>query len=146
LNRVKEESSSGAGTGWPEARQRLLELRQALLHLHKALIDSEKVEYERTFGSIGSPADFLQLLIRDPWFTWLQPLSELIVQIDETLDEKTPPPVEIAETFLKNVRVLLTPGEERQGFPNHYFEALQRDPNVVMAHAEAVSLCGKAKP
>jgi hypothetical protein len=31
----------------------------------------------------------------------------------------------------------LSASEGGQGFPRHYFDALQRDPDVVMAHAEA---------
>ena len=56
-------------------RKRLEEIRQALLTLHKALVDSERITYEQTVGPIQSPNHFLQLLTRDPWFGWLQPLT-----------------------------------------------------------------------
>ena len=41
-------------------------------------------------GAIRSPNQFLQLLITDPWFAWLQPLSQLLVSMDEALDAKEP--------------------------------------------------------
>jgi hypothetical protein len=69
-------------------RKRLEKVRRALLALHKALVDSERISYEQTMGPIQSPNHFLQLLMRDPWFVWLQPLSQLIVSMDEALDAK----------------------------------------------------------
>ena len=71
-------------------RKRLEEARRALLVLHKALVDSERISYEKTIGAIRSPNQFLQLLLTDPWFAWLQPLSQLIVSMDEALDAKEP--------------------------------------------------------
>ena len=74
----------------PDFRKRLAGLREALLGLSKALIESERVTYEQTIGKISSPNHFLQLLLTDPWFAWLQPLSQLIVAMDEALDARTP--------------------------------------------------------
>jgi hypothetical protein len=123
------------------ARQRSLDLRNALLALHKTLIDSERVRFEQTMGKIQSPNHFLQLLTRDPWFTWLQPLSSLIVSIDDLLDQKalTMPQV---DALVTQSSLLLVPAERDQGFAGHYFEALQRDPAVVLAHAELNRLLG----
>src|SRR5712672_1103722 len=71
-----------------ELRERLEELRQGVLALHKAVVDSERVTYEATVGTIQSPNHFLQLLTGDPWFAWLQPLSQLIVSMDEAQDPR----------------------------------------------------------
>jgi hypothetical protein len=119
-----------------EAREDLSEIRESLIHLHKALVDFERVNYEKTFGSIASPRALLKLLIQDSWFAWLHPLSELIVLIDEALDAKEPFTPEIASNLTKQVRTLLIPTEEGVSFGKHYFEALQADPDVVLAHAE----------
>jgi len=120
-------------------RERLAHLREALLHLHKALVDSERVSYEKNIGTITSPNHFLKLLTDDPWFVWLHPLSLLIVEMDEALDTKakTPLTVEAAGVLVKRTAELLTASESGQGFARNYFDALQRDPGVVMAHAEA---------
>jgi hypothetical protein len=116
----------------------LPELRAALLELHKTLVDSERISYEQTIGTIPSPNHFLQLLINDPWFAWMHPISELVVKIDEALDEKRHPLTDAdAEVLVKQTRQLLVASEEGEGFPKHYFDALQRDPGVVMAHAAA---------
>jgi hypothetical protein len=120
-------------------RDRLAQLREALLHLHKALVDSERVSYEQNIGTIPSANHFLKLLTDDPWFAWLQPLSELIVAMDEALDAKAKPPLtgETTSTLVKQTSALLVASETGEGFARHYFDALQRDPDVVMAHAEA---------
>lgn len=114
----------------------LPELRAALLELHKTLVDSERISYEQTIGTIPSPNHFLQLLISDPWFAWMHPISELVVKMDEALDLKRKPLADAdAEALMKQTRQLLVASEEGEGFPKHYFDALQRDPSVVMAHA-----------
>lgn len=120
-------------------QNQLVGLREALLHLHKALVDSERVSYEQNIGTIPSPNHFLKLLTDDPWFAWLHPLSELIVTFDEALDAraKTPLTPELAAALVKRTAELLITSETGEGFARNYFDALQRDPNVVMAHAEA---------
>jgi hypothetical protein len=118
-------------------RQRLQELRNALLKLHKTLVDSERVTYEKTVGGIQSPNHFLKLLTSDPWFAWLHPVSQLIVAMDEALDAKEPATDADAEALFKQTIALLIASEEGEGFSRHYFDALQRDPDVVLAHADA---------
>jgi hypothetical protein len=122
------------------ARQRLMELRHALLKLHKALLDSERVGYEKTIGKIQSPNHFLQLLTTDPWFAWLRPLSQLIVAMDEALDAEAPLTLAKVDALVRQSKLLLVASETSEEFSGHYFEAMQRDPDVVLAHAEVVKL------
>jgi hypothetical protein len=129
-----------------DIHQRLQELRNTLLHLHKMLVDSERVTYEKTVGAIQSPNHFLKLLMNDPWFAWLQPLSQLIVAIDEALDAKEPAPDADGLALIKQTKLLLAASEEGDGFPHHYFDALQRDPDVVLAHAAAAKIFNSKKP
>ncbi|MFO1459717.1 MAG: hypothetical protein U1G08_09920 [Verrucomicrobiota bacterium] len=117
------------------AGQKLQELRNALLTLHKTLLESERVGYEEAIGPIPSPNHFLHLVTTDPWFAWLRPLSRLIVTLDETLDAPDAPSTAVVDDLVLQVRRLLVASEEGDGFPRSYFEALQRDPDVVFAHA-----------
>jgi hypothetical protein len=120
-------------------RQRITHLREALLHLHKALVDSERATYEQNIGTIPSANHFLKLLTDDPWFAWLHPLSQLIVTMDEALEAKAKAPLtsEMAAALVKQTAELLVASEAGEGFARNYFDALQRDPDVVMAHAAA---------
>ena len=118
----------------------LQKVREALLELHKTLVDSERVGYEVAMGPISSPNHFLKLLSSDPWFAWLLPLSRLIVTIDEALDRRIPLSPNEAQDLLTQTRRLLVASEEGHGFPRSYFEALQRDPDVIFAHSKVVLL------
>ncbi len=123
-------------------KQRLTDLRNGLLGLHKTLLDSERDTYERDIARIGSSGELLKLVLYDPWFAWLHELSEFVVLIDETLDAidetvdaEGPTPVIDAEKLIAQAWELLAPNETGTGFSKRYFEALQRDPDVVLAHA-----------
>ena len=125
-------------TAGPEqGRQKLTELRLILLNLHKALLDSERTAYEISHGAISSPAAFLQLLIGDPAFQWLRPITTLIVQIDETLAAKKPPASNHDfEQLIVDMRALLSPSREEADFWRRYFAVVQRDPAVAILHEQ----------
>ena len=125
-----------------QARARLDDLSRALLRLHKALLDAERLSYERVHGRIASNGAFLQLVLGDSWFAWLRPLSHSITRLDELAEEdRTASGAEIAE-LLASLQSLLTPSESGEGFGRHYYDALQRVPEVGLAHAQAKPLLG----
>jgi len=116
-------------------KQRLTDLRNGLLSLHKTLLDSERAAYERDIARISSSGELLKLVLYDPWFAWLHELSQFVVLIDETLDAEEPPVGIDAERLIEQSWDLLAPNESGTGFARRYFDALQRDPDVVLAHA-----------
>ena len=126
-------------------KSRLAELWLALIALHKALVDSERISYEKTMGTIQSQSHFLHLLTQDPWFVWLQPLSRFIVSLDELEETEVPLKVTTLETVIKEARLLLTPSEIGEGFARHYFDALQRDTQVLIAHTETMKTLGRVR-
>jgi len=108
-------------------------LRPRLLHLHKLLVDYERRNYERHHGKVSNN-EFLQLLIGDDRLKWMRFFSEMIVEIDELLESKEPVDPEEVASILSNARKLLNPSLISDEFDNHYREALQNDPDIVMAH------------
>ena len=84
-------------------------LRSALLSLHRALLEHERRAYEKEHGRT-SPADFLQVVMRDPALAWLAPLTSLIARLDEVQE-----------------------GE----FAAKCAERVQRDPDVAFAYGAA---------
>lgn len=122
------------------ARRRLTELRNALLSLHKTLLDSEAALYEREVARLTSRQQLLGLVLHDPWFAWLHELSELVVFIDEMLDAEEPPASVDAERLTNQARDLLVPAEDGEGFSKRYYDAIQRDPAVVLAHGATVTV------
>ena len=140
ISKMKAEKSKRTESEPDGIRQPLQEHRDALLRLHKVLIESERVGYEKTVGTIQSPNHFFQLLTNDPWFAWLSPVSQLIVAMDEALDAKEPLTSATVDALTNHSSLLLVPSEEGEGFGRHYFDALQRDPDVVLEHAEVTKL------
>ena len=118
------------------SRARLRELRGRLLNLHKVLLDDARVTYEMDRGRVGSNVNLLQLVIDDPWFAWLHALSELVVRIDQAVEPDAPATEADAAALVEQVDTLLTASESGDGFQRRYYEALQRQPAVVLAHAD----------
>jgi hypothetical protein len=119
-----------------DTNQRLTDLRNGLLRLHKVLLESERASYDHSIERITSTNQFLGLVLSDPWFAWLHELSQLIVLIDEIQDAEEPPTAADADRLIAHARTLITPSETGRGFERQYFEALQRDPDVVIAHGK----------
>lgn len=133
-------SDQSTTTNAPETTlQRLRDLSRKLLGLHKALLDRERALYEQIHGRV-SGSELLQLLLSDGQFAWLRMISELIVQIDEGLDAEDPLSVSDAESLLVQTRSLLTPAENGDDFQKKYFEAIQQEPEIVLAHKEVRAL------
>ena len=119
--------------------QRLSELRIKLLHLHKLLLETERLTYEQVRGQV-SRGELLQLVISHEQFAWLHRLSELIIQIDELRHADEPVTSEAIEAIDSDIRTLLSPDESGDEFAMKYNTALQRHPDVVLAHADVMML------
>jgi hypothetical protein len=98
------------------------------------------VRYERLHGRIQSKGEFFQLVIQDEWFSWLRPFSQFIVQIDEALSAKEPITLDKANELLTEVRSLISPAEEGTMQQQRYFQAIQRDPDIALMHADVSRL------
>src|SRR6476620_6380611 len=128
-----------------DLRRRLDNLRLGLLGVHKALLDYERIRFERERGRVPSSGEFLQLVIHDPWFEWLRPLSELVVLLDETLaPTEAPPPREGFEQITAEAWSLVRPDEKGGEFEKRYFRAIQDSPEVGMVHSTWKRLAGPA--
>lgn len=119
-------------------RQRLERARRGALQVHRALLEAERIGYEKQHGRVESSGALLQLVLHDPWFAWLRPLSELIVQMDDWLDEdrKTPSSPDLAEILLAQLRDRLRPDAAGAEFQQRYYRLLQEHPAVAVTHAE----------
>lgn len=118
---------------------RLDAARRGLVRVHKALIDAEQVRYERTHGRIDSAGRLLQLVVNDPAFAWVRPLSSLIVRMDALLAEAEVLDAADVDALIEHARRLLRPDADGQEFPRLYHRALQESPDVVLAHGAALT-------
>jgi hypothetical protein len=119
-------------------------MRRELLDLHRALVDSERREYERIRGRMTDRA-FLEALIGAPELAWLNPLTSLIVRLEEALEEAAAENAAQApvQDCLAEIRKLLRPSAQGPGFQRKYADAMQRSPEVVLAHGRAVGVLGR---
>src|SRR5262245_6209932 len=102
----------------------MMTLRDALLELHRTIVSRERADYERRVGPVNG-ATFVRVLVDDPTYGWLRPLSALIVQMDEEVDW----PTLIAET-----RALVRPDFDGTPFQRRYAWLIQQSPDVAYAH------------
>jgi hypothetical protein len=114
-------------------------LRRALLHLHKTLLDSARYRYERQNGAVSSQR-MLHLLLHDPQFQWLRPLSEAIVRLDEVLENDLVAHEPELATLLDELRGLLGSAAAESAFGLAYRDALQHSPDAVLAHRDVTQL------
>jgi hypothetical protein len=115
-------------------------MRRDLLELHRALVESERREYERARGRMTDRA-FLEALIGAPELAWLNPFTSLIVRLEEVLEENLG--ANAIEDCIDELRKLLRPSPDAPGFQRKYAEAMQRSPEVVVAHGKAVRALGR---
>ena len=120
-------------------RAKLTELRTVLLKLHKTLLDMERRDYERERGHV-STGELFRLVLDHQQFGWLHNISEFVVRLDETLAGEVPITPEDTRSAIGMARKLFVPSESGDAFQKRYFDAIQRDPAVVMEHAELARL------
>jgi hypothetical protein len=109
-------------------------LHRALLALHKAVLAAERENLERVHGSLSSAA-FLQIVSDPLRYGWLKPFSELILAFEEDEEERPP-----AEELRQRTRDLLLPPTPKTPFGRRYLSLMQREPALVLAHAELAKL------
>jgi len=119
-------------------RDRLRELSTRLLRLHRLLLDGERLAYETRHGAVAA-GDLFRLVLDDPQFAWLRFLSALIARIDAAIDAEDALGSHDVDAAFREVYRLLKGGEGGD-FRVKYHEALQRSPDVVMAHAAVSKL------
>ena len=136
-----------ANTGGPAnpAREKLVTLRLALLRLHKTLLDMERREYERVHGKVNT-GELFRLVIDHEQFAWLHNISEFVVRLDETLAGENPVTPEDVRTAVSLARKMFAPSESGDAFQKKYFDAIQKDPAVVIDHAELARLFNNEPP
>jgi hypothetical protein len=109
-------------------------LHRALLALHKAVLGAERAQLEGIHGALSNAA-FLQLVSDPLRYGWLKPFSALILAFEEDEDERAP-----EDELVERTRELLLPPQQKTPFGRRYLSLMQRDPALVLAHAEVTKL------
>jgi soluble cytochrome b562 len=117
----------------------LQDVRHALLALHRTMLEAERQEYERMHGR-QSAGQFLDAIIHAPELAWLQPLTALIVRLDEELEDVSAGALRAGSDSVQQLRTLLRPDPSGAAFQRRYADLLQRSAEVVMAHGALVRM------
>jgi hypothetical protein len=117
-----------------ELANRLGPMRAAVLGLHRELLAAERIAWEAMNGRVPGNGEFLQLVVHDPWFQWLRPMTALIAAMDEAMTDEAPEAAARVTALVAAARELLHPNEMGNDFQQRYFEFIQRSPDVAVAH------------
>jgi hypothetical protein len=123
-------------------RAALRETWKQLLPLHRALIDAAREEYTAGGATLNGPGHMLQLLQEDPFFTWLKPLTSLIVDIDSM--SRTDFARADVDGIVTRIERLFGATADPQ-FTARYVPLLQREVDVAIAHAAIRQISGKLR-
>ena len=121
-----------------QAIQFLAEVRRPLLTLHKAILDHERAAYEKDFGPV-TPAAFLQVLINGSGFRWITPLSTVIANVDETLDDKKATAVDRISAA-EAVTILFSSALPENAFLPRYQPLLHSSPEILHEHGRVAQV------
>ncbi|SEL38800.1 hypothetical protein SAMN05216359_108132 [Roseateles sp. YR242] len=113
-------------------------LRSALLDLHRTLVDLERRDYEKRNGPQGA-GDFLQVMAYSDDMRWLDPLSRLIVMLDEAIDGKGDADLTPLAVAQRTRELLALNRESQEAFMARYVGHFDGSPELVEAHARALS-------
>jgi hypothetical protein len=97
------------------------------------------IDVERSFHPTMAPLALLQEIRNSPEWSWLQPLYQLIADIDHAADSNELPASEIAAIGAHAQALLAGVGAPiEQQFLDRYRPLLQTDPSVAIAHGAAL--------
>lgn len=113
----------------PDFAAKAKQLSRALLALHRELMLAAQREYEVLSGPVP-PLKLLDLLMNDPWFAWLRPLSTATAQLDELFDTETDRAP--YRSLVKELRVMLEAAAEDHPFAER-FPRYRELPEIVLA-------------
>jgi hypothetical protein len=118
-------------------------IRSNLLELHRLILGAAKKQAEDDAGRTLPPAEWFQILIADPKFKWLGPLTTLLTDLD-ALSERT----NIATRDLSILRhaleeLFFIENDELTSFNHHYRQMFAASPEMMLLHGrvkESVAL------
>ena len=131
----------------PTSPEQCAVLRNALLGLHRHLIELERRDYEKVHGR-QSAGEFLQVMAYAESMRWLEPLSRLIVLLDEAMEPTTSNhsdtgAAEAPSIVARRVREMLKLEHSAEAdFSGHYQRHFHTSPELAMAHAAVIKALG----
>ncbi|HEU4582667.1 MAG TPA: hypothetical protein VFS67_30630 [Polyangiaceae bacterium] len=111
----------------------LQDLASELKVLHKALLSEGRRAFEAEHGPVGGALHLLHLLVHEPAFAWLRPLSELMADLDSLLALESSPNSDEQGDLRAELEELLSPANS--GLWAALTAFIQSAPDVAGAYA-----------
>jgi hypothetical protein len=124
-------------SGEASLRPVLDEMAAALRELHRLLIEAARKSYEEQNDTTLTALELLGLLKQHTFFRWLQPLTEIIVDLDMLLEEDVAPSADELNAIRVELERLVTPPPDESNpseFWTRYVALIQSEPAVGIAH------------
>lgn len=108
------------------------------MKVHKLVLEHARLAAQQELGHEIAPLEFFNLLTQDERFAWLKPMSSILAQIDEAIDDSVKNGTAITAKDLDHFRdrvefLLLNPVSPLAA---RYVSYLAVDADLVMAHAD----------
>lgn len=117
-------------------RARLAAVSRLLRDVHGSLLRAVQEAFERLHGRVSGSSTLLALVLDDPLFAWLRPMSALVAELDELTDNEE---LNVDLLKLAEIRTTIERWTSISGEPDEFAESyrvfLQTNPGVVLAHA-----------
>lgn len=121
-------------------KAKLEKISRSLKSVHKHLLENEKVAAEIRLDRKLNPLDFFSLITQDESYSWMKPLSALMAEIDEFIDENDVVNDADVESIRRRVDFILRDPSSKVS--SRYLQYLAQDPDFILAHAELRSALG----
>ena len=111
-------------------KQDLIGFSTALRHFHSSLLDLTRLEYEQRSGTKPNAFTLFNLVMSEPSFQWLRPLSGLMATLDEVIDAKAPLGTPQVRDLERAVSELFSPLEPKYADFRGNYERLKFEARV----------------
>jgi len=108
----------------------LIAFSTALRHFHSSLLDLTRLEYEQRTDTKPNAFTLFNLVMQEPSFQWLRPLSGLMATLDEVIDAKATLGNPQVRDLERAVSELFSPLEPRFADFRSNYERFKFEPRV----------------
>lgn len=126
-----------------QLRAVLREVHNQLLEMHRTMISASRLDYERENGRVENPYTLLSLVENDPTFAWLRPLTRLLVEIEDLLEQEEITPFAASAVRAAAAIMFMPSAGDDTGFYDQLRAARQNAPELVTMHAHIRQALGQ---
>lgn len=114
----------------------LKSIQVSLYELHKLLLSTLKKDRERVIGNVLQPAEWFQILLSAPEYTWLKILNSLISDVDALSELPKVTAQDMAILRSEVERLFFKEDGDAASFNAHYRKLFAHNHDVIYSHGQ----------